>query len=361
MALAVDVVLLLLAQTLFLLVKVGESGDAVAGVGGRGAVGCACREARGRRAVAGCRERLVAAGTVLSPLAGGAPLEGNGELVVEGHGVFELVFAGEDVASGTERVGRVARGMRVASLPAVALVLRVSQAGSIVVVVMVAVVDQGLVVVEAPACSARVVDEVGSRGLVAQAASANVEGEAAEEAKVRGAGDEGGVVGGVAGEGPRPGLGLAVAARRVVPRIAAALAVAHGGLAGGLCGCSIASRRAQEAIEAVTAPAQQAVRLVVVVPVVVEVEARLGPPARPPAVTAPVMARGQAGRGACADAAGDGCKAWVDVALREAVDVLLRRVVCVLQVLCNLLQRPVPARVTAAVHGNVDGRWRWRW
>jgi len=55
-------------------------------------------------------------------LTGGAALEGDGELVIERDSVFQLVFAREDVAARTQRVGRMSRCVSVAALSTVALV-----------------------------------------------------------------------------------------------------------------------------------------------------------------------------------------------------------------------------------------------
>lgn len=54
------------------------------------------------------------------------------------------------------------------------------------------------------------------------------------------------------------------------------------------------------------------------------------------------------------DALGDGREAWVDIALGEAVDVLLRRFVCVLEILRNLVERAIPPGVAATVHDGDD-------
>jgi hypothetical protein len=63
-----------------------------------------------------------------------------------------------------------------------------------------------------------------------------------------------------------------------------------------------------------------------------------------------VVMRWEAGRGAGVDALGEGGEAWVDVALREAIDVLLRRFVRMLDVRGQVLKRAVPPRITAPVH-----------
>jgi len=64
--------------------------------------------------------------------------------------------------------------------------------------------------------------------------------------------------------------------------------------------------------------------------------------------------RWEAWRRARVDALGYRREARINIALREAVDVLLRRFVCVLEVLCDLMERAIPPRVAATVHGDDD-------
>jgi hypothetical protein len=71
-------------------------------------------------------------------------------------------------------------------------------------------------------------------------------------------------------------------------------------------------------------------------------------------MSAAVVVRWEAGRGAGVETLGDGGQAWVDVALREAVEVFLRRLVCMLDVGCEVLERAIPARITAPVHVDVS-------
>lgn len=228
----------------------------------------------------------------------------------------------------------MAAGVGVAAGAAVGLV--------VAVVVLVAVFDEGLLFLDASAEGARVLGQVCGAGLVAQGLGAQLEGQAAEEAKVRGRGDEGGVLG--------LGLHVAFAASTVEARVAGAR-VAHRVLAAGLLGGAVGRRGAEEALEVVVAPAQQAVALVVL-PVVVEVEAELCAAARAGSVAPPVIRRREARRGQGVAAMRRRGQARVDVALREAVDVLGGRLVGVLEVLRDVLDGAVPAGVAAAVHGD---------
>ncbi|RMZ74188.1 UPF0665 family [Pyrenophora seminiperda CCB06] len=147
------------------------------------------------------------------------------------------------------------------------------------------------------------------------------------------------VLGGVAS------LGGALAPWAVISRVAVALSVAHGTLPARLGGCAVVCSPAQEAVEVVAAPAEQAVALVML-PVVVEVEVDFCPsPAS--AVVTPAGVAWEARLGARGDTLANRRHARVDVALREDVDVLLRRLVCVLEVVADVLQRAVPPGIAA--------------
>lgn len=71
-------------------------------------------------------------------------------------------------------------------------------------------------------------------------------------------------------------------------------------------------------------------------------------------MSAAVVVRGKARRGACVHTLRDGGEAGIDVLLGEAVDVLLRRFIRMFNVRRQVLQRAVPARITAPVHVGVE-------
>lgn len=66
-----------------------------------------------------------------------------------------------------------------------------------------------------------------------------------------------------------------------------------------------------------------------------------------------VAVRREARRRANVDALGDGGQARVYVALSETVDVFLRGLVCMLNVRRQMLERPIPPRITAPIHVDV--------
>jgi hypothetical protein len=66
-----------------------------------------------------------------------------------------------------------------------------------------------------------------------------------------------------------------------------------------------------------------------------------------------IIVRRKARRRADVDALGDGGQAWVHIALSEAIDVLLRGLVCMLNVRRQMLERPIPPGITAPVHVDV--------
>ncbi|OSS55157.1 hypothetical protein B5807_01736 [Epicoccum nigrum] len=313
-----------------------------------GPLAAAVAVAAGGVAAAGRVRAVVVVGQVGLRLAvgrdGGAPLERNGELVVQRDGVVELVLGGEDVPPAGEGVGRVSAVVRVAPRAAVLRDPRLVVAPR---VVLLAVLHQRLLLLHAPPQRPRVLRQIRRAGLVPQPLSPQPERQAAQKPEIAGAGDERGV-------GALAGLHGASAPCCVEAWVARAGAVAHGTLPAGLRRgpVIVIARGPEEALEVVAAPAEQPIALVLL-PVVVEVEAQLGAAAgaRAVAVAAAVIARGEAGRGDGVAAVRERGQAWVDVARGEAVEVLGGRFVGVLEVLRDVLDGAVPARVAAAVHG----------
>lgn len=353
-----DLGLLLLTQLLLFLLEICESGCLVRGLqewpGGADfvtvAAGILCiaggdglgRQERCRRplALAAGRRSELAAADVVVPWACGPTLESHGKLIVEGHRIVQLVLAREDVAAGAERVGRVARSIGLAALAPVRLeVAGVLRFRVVVVVAIVATLDQRPGLVVAAARLAWVLRQVCGRGPVAQHLAAEPERQPTQETKVRGAGDDGrigpAVVRGHCALPARPGeSGISVAV---------AVAIAHCARAAGLRRGAVVCGGAPQAVEVVVAPAQQPVVLVLG-PVVVEVEALLG--AVPPAV----VVRREAGRGAGIGALRQRRQAGRHIGMREAVEALLRRLIGMLDRVRDVLQRAIPPRVAAAVH-----------